>query len=120
MIGLELLFVTRGTTHILLLAVFAISIVLLARFITVAIPIKCLMLRKEYSAHFIKILVWGGLRGGLAVALALSLPDSVYRPALLTMTYAVVVFSILVQGSTIKPLVELSRREQSASQHQLS
>ena len=54
----------------------------------------------------IPILTWGGLRGGIAVALALSLPVNEYKPTILTITYAVVLFSIIVQGLTIKPLVE--------------
>ena len=54
----------------------------------------------------IPILTWGGLRGGISVALALSLPASEYKNALLTATYAVVVFSILVQGLTIERLVQ--------------
>jgi len=54
-------------------------------------------------------MAWGGLRGGLAVALALTLPKSANRDMIVAMTYAVVVFSMLVQGTTIKKLVEKSR-----------
>ena len=52
------------------------------------------------------MLTWGGVRGGISVALALSLPDNEYKPLILTATYAVVVFSIIVQGLTIKKVVE--------------
>ncbi len=52
------------------------------------------------------VLIWGGLRGGIAVALALSLPDVEYKATILSITYGVVLFSIIVQGLTVKPLVE--------------
>ena len=56
-------------------------------------------------------MTWGGLKGGISVALALSLPDSEYKPLILTATYLIVVFSILVQGLTIAPLARrLGRR----------
>ena len=51
------------------------------------------------------VLIWGGLRGGIAVALALSLADNEVKPAILAITYGVVLFSIIVQGLTVKPLV---------------
>jgi len=54
----------------------------------------------------VPVLIWGGLRGGIAVALALSLPDNEYKAAILSITYAVVLFSIIVQGLTVKPLVK--------------
>jgi len=54
----------------------------------------------------VPVLTWGGVRGGISVALALSLPDNEYKPLILTATYAVVVFSIIVQGLTIKKVVE--------------
>ena len=80
-------------------------IVLFVRLITVAIPLSILGLFKKQAKNIIYILSWGGLRGGLAIALALSLPDSADRDLLLTITYAVVVFSVLIQGSTVKYLL---------------
>jgi len=56
------------------------------------------------------VMIWGGLRGGISVALALSLPDGPHKSLILTMTYIVVVFSILVQGLTVGPLVEGIKR----------
>lgn len=62
--------------------------------------------KREFSPNAIKVLTWGGLRGGISVALALSLPASAEREIILMMTYVVVVFSILVQGLTIGKLVK--------------
>jgi CPA1 family monovalent cation:H+ antiporter len=61
---------------------------------------------RTFSPRVIKILTWGGLRGGISVALALSLPAGENREVILTVTYAIVVFSIIVQGLTIGKLVK--------------
>ena len=84
----------------------AIPIVLLARFIGVSLPIGLMKFKREFTPNAIKVLTWGGLRGGISVALALSLPPSPERELILMMTYVVVVFSILVQGLTIGKLVQ--------------
>ena len=88
------------------LALLAIPIVLAARFISVGIPIKLLSLREKFTEGAITILTWGGLRGGISVALALSLPNNEYKPVILALTYGVVVFSIIVQGLTMQGLVK--------------
>ena len=88
-----------------LLAVIAIPVVLVARFVSVGTPLVLLGLGREYTKGAIPVLTWGGLRGGISVALALSLPDVEAKPTILTATYLVVIFSIIVQGLTIKPLV---------------
>ena len=88
-----------------------IPLVLLSRAISVGVPIAALRLRREFSPHVVKILVWGGIRGGISVALALSLPPSPMRDIVVAMTYVVVVFSIIVQGLTIGPVAKrLSQR----------
>jgi CPA1 family monovalent cation:H+ antiporter len=104
LIGLEVLVVTFSPEHFGM-ALTVIPIVLVARLVAVAIPIGLLRLRASFEEGAIRILTWAGLRGGISVALALSLPNTEYKPAILTMTYAVVVFSILVQGLTVERLV---------------
>ena len=84
----------------------AIPITLLSRFICVGLPIRILGLVREFSNRATLILTWGGLRGGISLALALSLPPGPARDALITITYGVVAFSIIVQGLTIRRVVQ--------------
>ena len=79
----------------------AIPLVLLARWLSVVVQMKAFSFVREFSERAITILTWGGLRGGISVALALSLPLGATRDAVVMITYIVVVFSILVQGLTI-------------------
>lgn len=109
LIGLQLLTITH-TVNELWASLFAIPAILLVRFITVGVPISLFKLKGKYPPFFVSILTWGGLRGGLAVALALSLPNDVYSHLIVSITYAVVIFSILVQGLSTKPLVMLGKR----------
>ncbi len=78
-----------------------IPIVLLARLVSVAAPVALLRLQRPIGAGTIRLLTWGGLKGGISVALAMKLPEFQGRNALLTVTYVIVVFSIVVQGLTI-------------------
>ena len=105
LIGLEVLVVARDLIH-LPVALAAIPVALFARFVAVAIPINLLAVRDKFERGSIAILTWGGLRGGISVALALSLPAVPEKPVILAATYAVVVFSIVVQGLTMKRLVQ--------------
>ena len=89
-----------------LVMVASIIICLSIRFIVVAIPLSLLKIRKKQEMNSTKIIVWGGLRGGLAMALALSIPYSEYRDVILTATFSVIIFSIVIQGTTIKFLVK--------------
>ena len=104
LIGLELLSFTFVRFY-LLVGLLAIPVVLLARIVSVAVPIALIRHYRSLIPHTIKILTWGGLRGGLAVALALSLPAVPEKSVLLVMTYVVVIFSIVLQGLTIERLI---------------
>lgn len=100
LIGLEVL-VVRFDLHFATIAVVAIPLALLGRFAAVALPVQALRRKLHFGPGTIALLTWGGLRGGISVALALSLPESEVKPALLAATYAVVVFTIVVQGATL-------------------
>ncbi|MGV8855359.1 MAG: cation:proton antiporter [Devosia sp.] len=104
LIGLEVL-VLRFDVSFIVLAVATIPLVLAARFVSVAMPVTMLRWRTSVSHGAIRVLTWGGLRGGISVALALSLPESDIKTVILAATYAVVVFTIIVQGLTLAPLV---------------
>jgi CPA1 family monovalent cation:H+ antiporter len=103
MIGVEILILDFAPGH-LLAGFLAIPLVLASRFVSVAIPVNTLRTVRGFSPHAVKILTWSGLRGGISVALALSLPPGRERDLLVTATYVVVVFSIVVQGLTVGPL----------------
>ena len=104
LIGLEVL-VVEVTPLLFVFAVLAIPVALLARSVSVLVPLSVLRPFRRFTVGARRVLIWGGLRGGISVALALSLPPSRYRDALLAATYAVVIFSILVQGPTVPALV---------------
>lgn len=86
-------------------ALVAIPIVLAARLASVGLPVLALRHFREFTPNVVKIMTWGGLRGGISLALALSLPQFAGRELVVAATYAVVIFSILVQALTIEPLV---------------
>ena len=103
-IGFEVLALTLSGEIFLAIAV-AIPLVLAARFISVATPLTVLRLGRTFTRGAVPVLTWGGLRGGISVALALSLPNVPAKDVILAATYGVVIFSIVVQGLTIEALV---------------
>ncbi|MEO8583606.1 MAG: sodium:proton antiporter [Flavitalea sp.] len=84
----------------------AILIVLASRFISVFLPTLILSLKRSFERNLLPILTWGGLRGGISVALALSVPRGPFRDELVSVTFMIVVFSIMVQGLTIGRLAK--------------
>lgn len=89
----------------------AIVVALIARLAAVSVPILMLKPFRTFTNDVIPIMTWGGLKGGISVALVLTLPDNEWKPLLLTMTYVVVLFSIIVQGLTIAPLAKRLARD---------
>ena len=101
LIGLEV-FALALRMDWLQLGLIMIPLVIAARFVAVLFTVSLLRFRREFTEGAVPIMTWGGLRGGISVALALSLPDSEWKPLILTVTYVVVIFSIVVQGLTIR------------------
>ena len=109
LMGLELL-VIQSINLMILVSIILIVIVLITRYISVWIPSLVLRRKEEISKSTLLILTWGGLRGGISIALALSIPNDSNKDLFVTITYVVVCFSILVQGMTIGKLVNASKK----------
>ncbi len=105
LIGLEVLLLTFNTTA-MIAGLIMIPVVLAIRFVSVGVPVSILRIRQTFTPKIVRILTWGGLRGGISIALVLTLPAGEYRETLLMITYVIVVFSILVQGMTVGKLVK--------------
>jgi CPA1 family monovalent cation:H+ antiporter len=103
-IGFELILIPDITDY-WLIGLIAIMLVLLARWVSIWVPTKIIPFKTKFNNDTIRILVWGGLRGGVSVALALSIDDRLHKELFLSITYFVVVFSIFVQGLTIGRVV---------------
>lgn len=105
LIGMEILLLTFVESYILA-GIVAIPLILLARYISLMLPIKTFAKKLEFIPHTNLIMTWGGLRGGISIALALSLTQEMHRDLFLVMTYIVVVFSIIVQGLTVGKVIK--------------
>ena len=115
LIGLEVIVLTMQPS-LIVLGLLALPLVLLARTIAVGVPLLAIRPVKKLDRPAFPILVWGGLRGGISIALALSLPPGELRDALLTATFVIVLFSVLVQGATVGRLVRRLQGENAPSQ----
>nr|WP_321246508.1 sodium:proton antiporter [uncultured Psychroserpens sp.] len=105
MIGMEMLVLTFRFDYILA-GLVAIPLVLLCRYVSLWLPIKFFDKRLEFVKHTNLIMTWGGLRGGISIALALSLTPEMNRELFLVITYIIVVFSIIGQGLTVGPVIK--------------
>lgn len=105
LIGLEIIVLNLQGDYILA-GILLFFVVLAARFIAVGIPVSLLKLRQSFHPHVVTILTWGGIRGGISVALALSLPQGPERDIIVAITYVIVIMSVTLQGLSIKSLVQ--------------
>lgn len=115
LIGLEVVLITSDP-RLLLIGTLAIPLAIAVRGIAVLIPLHALRPVLDLGALAPTTLIWGGLRGGISIALALSLPDGPARSVALAATYAIVLFSVIVQGGTIERLLQsLQKRRRDAT-----
>jgi CPA1 family monovalent cation:H+ antiporter len=105
LIGMEILVLTLDTTYILA-GFMVIPLLLVARYVSLLLPIKLYAEKLDFVPKTNLIMTWGGLRGGISIALALSLTQNMERDLFLVITYIVVVFSILIQGLTVGKLIK--------------
>jgi CPA1 family monovalent cation:H+ antiporter len=109
LIGLEILAIFKDfQSSFILISIIMVAVVVLSRMFGVSAAIKLLSIKYKFEKNTALIISWGGLRGGLSIALALNLPDSIGdgKSLILFLTYAVVLFTILVQGLTLKKIVK--------------
>jgi len=125
MIGLAMVLIPYQA-HVGLLSIGAVALVVATRFATVGVSFAGFRRFRNYHKYSVRILSWGGLRGALSLAMAISVPAGVslaggeleLRSMLVAITYSVVIFSIIVQGITIAPIVRWSREEETRAQGQ--
>ncbi|HHX8658001.1 TPA: cation:proton antiporter [Vibrio diabolicus] len=120
LIGMSMLLFEFHKEDWIMMAI-SVPLVLAARYLSVFLSYIGFKRYRKYNPWSVRILTWGGLRGGLALAMALSIPSGIWviqdklidvKEIILVMTYSVVVFSILIQGSTITPMIEKAKDEE--------
>ena len=104
LIGLEVVLISRQS-ELLLFGLVAIPLALFARWLSVSLPLVMLRKKIDLGALAVPTLVWGGLRGGISIALALSLPSGPFRMPIVAATFVIVLFSVIVQGGSIGGLI---------------
>jgi CPA1 family monovalent cation:H+ antiporter len=104
LVGLELTALAGTVRAYLLPAVAALPIVLIARYVSVGVPVLALRRFQRFERHTVKLMTWSGMRGALSVALALSLSEGGPKDLIVTATYVIAIFSILIQATTVAPL----------------
>jgi len=105
LIGLELMLIPFRWEYGVV-ALVTTAIVLVVRYVSLAIPSYALQLHRTFTPGTLPIMTWGGLRGGISIALALSLAPEMHRGMIVAITYAVVLLSLVVQGLTIEPFIK--------------
>ena len=105
LIGMEMLVLSFKTEYVIA-GLLAIPLVLICRYLSLLLPIKFFEKKLDFVPRTNLIMTWGGLRGGISIALALGLSDDMFRDVFLVITYIVVVFSIIGQGLTVEKLIK--------------
>jgi CPA1 family monovalent cation:H+ antiporter len=105
LIGMEILVLDLEREY-LLAGLLMIPVALLCRYLSLMLPVRLFEKPLEFIPHTNLIMTWGGLRGAISIALALSLTESMFRDLFLVVTYVVVIFSIIVQGLTVDPMIK--------------
>ena len=104
MIGLEILSI-QAEWLALVIGLIAFLWIIITRAISITVPLLVLEPLRRFKWRIITIMTWGGVRGGLSIALALAMPDSAGKNTIISITYAVVIASILIQGLTLRPVI---------------
>ena len=115
MIGFELL-VIKHNEHYWLIGVATVLIVLVARFISLWLPSFIINLKEKMNHQVVLFLTWGGLRGGISIALALTLSRGLHKDLFLFATYCVVLFSVVVQGLSIEKIINYYKKRKDTNQ----
>lgn len=105
LIGLELLIIPLSWEYVLL-GLLTVLIVLVVRYVSLALPTYAFGFKKQFEPKTLTIMTWGGLRGGISIALALTIPAGPYKELIVVITYTVVLFSIVVQGLSIERVIK--------------